>query len=72
MPANLIAGARPFSIRFNDNNFGCGTKKCMCVVNGETTILEVAIQDSTKLQLTQAYLLLPWLVYISSIKKKQD
>ena len=28
-PTYLTARVWPFSIDFNDNNFGCGTKKCM-------------------------------------------
>ena len=34
-PAYLTARTWPFSIDFNDNNFGCGTKKCMWVGDGK-------------------------------------
>ena len=34
-PTYLTARAWPFSIDFNDNNFGCGTKKCMRARDGK-------------------------------------
>ncbi len=34
-PANLTAGAWPFSIDFNGNSFGCVTKKCMRAGDGK-------------------------------------
>ena len=34
-PTYLTARAWPFSVDFNDNNFGCGTKKCMQVGDGK-------------------------------------
>ena len=33
--AYLTARAWPFSIHFNDNNFGCGIKKCTRVGDGK-------------------------------------
>ena len=34
-PAYLTSRAWPFSLDFNDNNFGCGTKKCMRAGDGK-------------------------------------